>query len=78
MEAASWEKYGACGTQVMLAFTLAALIVMGQKGVHRDAGDSTLLGSSLFAAFVLWLILTTYLYGAAKVRAVTVDHGGYR
>ena len=57
----------------MLAFTLAALIVMGQKGVHRDTGDSTLMGTSLFAAFMLWLILTIYLYGAAKVRSSTME-----
>eukprot|EP00966_Prymnesium_polylepis_P052026 1204885-Prymnesium_polylepis.1 len=54
---------------VMLVFTLAALVVMGQKGAHRGdtmAGESTLMGTSLGAAFTIWLLHTGFLYGAAR------------
>ncbi|KAL1511929.1 hypothetical protein AB1Y20_005210 [Prymnesium parvum] len=55
---------------VMLAFTLAALVVMGQKGAHRGAtmdSDSTLIGTSLGAAFTLWFLHTSFLCGVARM-----------
>ena len=61
---------------LMLAFTLAAVNVMGIKGArHADSvveAESTTLGTSLFIAFMPWLCSTVLLYVAAQVSLIAL------
>jgi len=51
---------------LLLAFTLAALLLMSMKAAHRaHSADSTLIGTALGAAFTTWAASTTALALAA-------------
>ena len=57
-------------TPLTLAFTLAAVLLLGMKAAHAAArldGQSTLIGTSLGAAFTLWLLPTLGVYTASHL-----------